>query len=111
MTYEEAQKAILAADEHFATRSEGKLPKQDIEGKEVNIIFERAGTRWDYGIPSMYVLDKKHLDDLEEWWKGLYPKTGKLLPPQHKGGDAYQVNLQWESESGRLFNLHLSVTK
>ncbi|HKQ92226.1 MAG TPA: hypothetical protein VJZ77_16320 [Blastocatellia bacterium] len=111
MTLEEAKTAIQVANDHFATYERSALTRQNIEGKEVNILFERHGNRYDYGIPSMYVLDKKYLDDLKNWWKGLHPKTGVVLPPEAKGGDAYQVNLQWMSESDELFNLHLSVTR
>jgi hypothetical protein len=113
MTFEEAKKAILVANEHFATFGKTELTKQEIGDKVVNLIFDTKGTRWDYGIPSMYELDKIYIDDLKDWWKKIHPNTGEVLPPQYKdkSNEAYQVNLQWKGESDRLFNLHLSVTQ
>lgn len=105
---EDVQEAILAASKNFGNRTEGNIV-QHFEVGEVNVIFNRVGTRWDYGHPAIYRMDRGNIDKLRKWWAEVEP-AGVILPPQYKPLlGCEEINVQFTSPSGRLFNYHVAL--
>ena len=106
---EDVTEAIIAAVNNFENNIEGPI-EQHFERASVNVMFERRGDRWDYGHPAMYKMDSSNIDKLATWWKEIYP-TGGVLPRVWKDQlQCYEVNVQWVTSSGRMFNYHVAVT-
>jgi len=107
--FEDVTEAIIAANKKFEESIEGGVV-QHFETASVNVMFERRGDRWDYGHPAMYKMDSGNIAKLVNWWKEVQP-TGEVLPRVWKDQlQCYEVNVQWVTSSGRMFNYHVAVT-
>ena len=106
---QDVQEAIVAANAKFENKTEGGM-QQHFEVGTVPVMFNKVDSRWDYGHPTIYVMDRGHIQALESWWKEIHT-TGRILPPQHKPMlQCWEINVQWTSADGRLFNYHVAVS-
>jgi hypothetical protein len=109
-TLEEVKTAIETADERFAEYQKGE-GTANMNGESVPIMFRIDGQRWDYGHPAICEMDKADIDELTQWWKARHPNSGRVLQREYKRTvECHEVNVQWDGESGRMFNYHVSVT-
>lgn len=107
---EDVKDAILAADKNFTNQIPGDIA-QNFEAGDVNVISKVVGTRWDYGHPTMYRMNAAHVVELTNWWTQIHPTTGVVLPIVWKPMlQCYEVNVQWTSNDGHLFNYHVAVS-
>lgn len=109
LTLNDIMAAVAAADTRFTNRQDAGFAIALPNAGNVNVIFGQVGTRYDYGLPNMYILPANLIPALTQWWQARHPNTGIVLPPQLKAPGVWAINLQWQSTGGSLFNFHVAV--
>jgi len=104
---DDVQEAILAAYKNFTGNTEGNI-EQHFQVETVTVILNRAGNRWDYGHPAKFRMHPGNAK-LTEWWAEVEP-NGVVQPAQYKPAlGCREINVQWTSTGGRLFNYHVAL--
>jgi hypothetical protein len=109
LTRLDVETATGMADDRFATHVAGNFDVDLLVGKVTIVNDQSNNQRWNYNIPLMYEMPNNEIDNLRQWWQGIHPNTGQILPPQLKHGH-WIINIQWLTTNHRLFNMHVAVT-
>ncbi|WP_272151783.1 hypothetical protein [Tenacibaculum aiptasiae] len=110
ITLKDVRNAILAAEDQYHKKRKESTNIKLENGEDIDIIFsEVVDTRWDYGLPNIYILNKKEINNLTRWWAKKHPNKNKVLPRKRKSPRVYAINLQFKTEH-REFNMHVPVS-
>lgn len=104
---QDARGAVARAQNDFVTHT-GQSVGFAFQAASEDILFDRVGESWNYGLPALWVFtgDQQALAD---WWEQQHPHSGRFLPAQYKPNlRVWQRNLQFETDT-RMFNYHLTV--
>jgi hypothetical protein len=111
ITLGEAQSALTTALHMWLNQNPASF-QVNVGGQSVNIIYNRAGDRLDFGFPNLYTLAPADENALAVWWTAQDRRNQMLQAQLEQASGLYKINavLYPDRSAGVTLNFHIPLT-